>query len=146
MRLSNTQSQVIHINLELQRPMDTNMKWTYIRNSEDVQRVFSTLMSCEKFPYSEFFWSVFSRILSECGKIRIKKSANTDTFHAVLYTFHSCSVSRWNPKISNYVLMLNQNLRFSKTDKRKTFWWQKSFRIPDWIWTIKISEQSLKGS
>ena len=56
----------------------------------------------EKCQYSEFFWSVFSRICteyreilrisphsvslrtqSECGKIRTKKTPNTKTFHAV---------------------------------------------------------------
>ena len=50
----------------------------------------------EKCPYSEFFWSVFSRIRteygeilrtlsiqSECGKIRTRKTPNTDTFLAV---------------------------------------------------------------
>ena len=52
----------------------------------------------EKCPYSEFFWSVFSRIRteygqmlvsfrihSECEKIRIRKTPNTDTFHTVGY-------------------------------------------------------------
>ena len=46
--------------------------------------------------YLEFFWSVFSRVrteyeeirissyLSECGKIRTRKTLNKDTFHAVL--------------------------------------------------------------
>ena len=57
----------------------------------------------ETCPYSEFFWSMFSRIRtkygeirsmeryglslhfqSECGKIRTRKAPNTDTFHAVL--------------------------------------------------------------
>ena len=47
----------------------------------------------EKCPYSEFFWSVFScilteywvslRIQSECGKIPTRKIRNTDTFRAV---------------------------------------------------------------
>ena len=32
---------------------------------------------CKKCPYSECFWS-------ECGKIRTRKTPNTDTFHAVL--------------------------------------------------------------
>ena len=49
---------------------------------------------CKKCPYSEFFWFVFSRIRSkygeiqsiqsECGKIRTKKTPNTDNFYAVL--------------------------------------------------------------
>ena len=46
--------------------------------------------------YSEFFWSVFSRIRTEygevgvylriqsrCGKMRTRKTPNTGTFHAV---------------------------------------------------------------
>ena len=47
----------------------------------------------KKCPYSEFFWSVFSRIQteygeiqiiqSECGKIWTRKTPNTDTFHAI---------------------------------------------------------------
>ena len=32
----------------------------------------------EKYPYSKFFWS-------ECGKIRTRKTPNTDTFHAVYF-------------------------------------------------------------
>ena len=50
----------------------------------------------KKCPYSEFFWSVFSRIRSkygeiqsiqsEYGKIRTKKTPNTDSFYAVLVT------------------------------------------------------------
>ena len=51
----------------------------------------------EKCPYLEFFWCIFSRFLteygftvnlrihSECGKIRTRKTPNTDTFHAVIY-------------------------------------------------------------
>ena len=55
---------------------------------------------CEKYPYSEFYWSVFFRIQteyvdigvflliqSECGKIRTRKTPNTDTFHAVYLLF-----------------------------------------------------------
>ena len=43
----------------------------------------------EKCPYSELFWSAFSRICAEygqfeCGKIRTGKTPNTDTFYAVL--------------------------------------------------------------
>ena len=43
----------------------------------------------EKYPYSEFFWSVFSRIRTEYGEIWTRKTANTDTFYAV---FYSCVV------------------------------------------------------
>ena len=61
----------------------------------------------EKCPHSEFFWSIFSRIRTEYGKIlavsfriqsesgniRTRKTSNTDTFHAVPFirifcTFH----------------------------------------------------------
>ena len=41
----------------------------------------------KKCPYSEFFWSVFSRIQSECGKIRTRKTPNADNIHAVCNTF-----------------------------------------------------------
>ena len=47
----------------------------------------------ENCPYSEFFWSVFFHIWTEdgkiwsiqskCGKMRTRKTPNTDTFHAV---------------------------------------------------------------
>ena len=47
----------------------------------------------KKCPYSEFFWSVFSRIWtvyapysSKCGKIRTRKTPNTDTFYRVYLT------------------------------------------------------------
>ena len=49
----------------------------------------------EKCPYSELFWSAFSRILteylieSECGKIRTRITPNMDTFHAV-HDFDKC--------------------------------------------------------
>ena len=36
----------------------------------------------KKCPYSEFFWSVFSRIRTECRKIRTRKTPNTDSFYA----------------------------------------------------------------
>ena len=52
----------------------------------------------KKSPYSEFLWSVFSRMRAEygeilvslriqpgCGKIRTIKTPNTDTFYAVLF-------------------------------------------------------------
>ena len=45
---------------------------------------------CVKCPYSELFWSLFSRIRTGYGeihskfrKIRTRKTPNTDTFHAV---------------------------------------------------------------
>ena len=50
----------------------------------------------EKFPYSEFFWSVFSafglegvsrRIQSENGKKRTRNTPNTDDFYAVIFRY-----------------------------------------------------------
>ena len=70
----------------------------------------SSLLS-EKCPYLKFFWSLFSRIRteyveirvslpiqSEYGKIRTKKTPNTDTFYAVL-TNSSYNVSFYKVKI-----------------------------------------------
>ena len=42
--------------------------------------LFKCMSLCEKCPYSEFFWSVFSRIRTEYGEIR---SMDMDTFHVV---------------------------------------------------------------
>ena len=49
----------------------------------------------EKCPYSELFWSVFSRIRTEYEKIRTRIAPNTDTFHAVRITIiqDNCPVS-----------------------------------------------------
>ena len=43
-------------------------------------------------PYLEFVWSVFSRIQSECQKIRTRKTPNKDTFHAML----TAQKNSWN--------------------------------------------------
>ena len=37
----------------------------------------------EKCPHSELFWSAFSRIQSECGKMRTRITPNTNTFYAM---------------------------------------------------------------
>ena len=69
-------------------------------NSETLTNLWPMLSfydpNCVKCRHSEFFWSVFSRIRteygeisvshriqSECGKIRTRKTLNTDTFHEV---------------------------------------------------------------
>ena len=57
-------------------------------------KLFFILTLRKKYLYSEFFWSVFSRIRTEyaeislriqyeCRKTRTRKSPNMDTFHAV---------------------------------------------------------------
>ena len=38
----------------------------------------------KKCRYSEFLWSIFPCIQSECGKIRIRETPNASTFYAVL--------------------------------------------------------------
>ena len=40
----------------------------------------TTTRKCQ---YLEFSWSVFSRIQSECEKMRTRKTPNTDAFYAV---------------------------------------------------------------
>ena len=42
--------------------------------------MFRLISLYEKCSYSEFFWSVFSRIQSECGKIWTRKTPNTALF------------------------------------------------------------------
>ena len=37
----------------------------------------------EKCPYSEFFWSAFSRIRNEYSRMQTRKTPNTDTFYVV---------------------------------------------------------------
>ena len=65
----------------------------------------------EMYPYLEFFWCVFSRIRtehfpvslrvqSECGKIRTRKTRNTDTFM-------QCSGMKWVKRLLNYKLSNN---------------------------------------
>ena len=47
-----------------------------------------------------FFWSVFSRIQSECGKIQIRKTLYLDTFHAVKLTIFQSKII-FNPLWEN---------------------------------------------
>ena len=58
----------------------------------EYQGAFFTLH--KKCPYSEFFWSIYSHIRSEysilsiqseCGKIRTRKTPNTENFHGVYW-------------------------------------------------------------
>ena len=99
--------------------------------------VLTTPTLLETCPYSEFFWSVFSRIRTEYGETSLRiqskfrkkwtrKTPNTDTFYAKLI----------------------QKLNFNKLDKSKLFtneadWsvsciWTVIFFIVHWItWTIQ---------
>ena len=51
----------------------------------------------KKCPYLELFSSVFSRIQSECGKIRTRISSNTDTFYPV-WKYESIIAKKFNGK------------------------------------------------
>ena len=69
----------------------------------------------KKCPYSELFWSLFSRIRtnterygvylriqSKCGKIRTRITPNTDTFRAVTnIALHSYVSDRWDKVFKN---------------------------------------------
>ena len=86
----------------------------------------------EKFPYWEFFWSEFPRIRTECGvplrvlsecvKMRTRKTSNTDTFHGPLETLEPCQTSTrdfsckssWQLKTVKY---------FHKKDPSQMFDW-----------------------
>ena len=60
----------------------------------------------KKCPYSEFFWSTFSRIQTEYGDIqsvRTKITPNTDTFHAVQH------LSMLNPLTTPDIKLLFSN-------------------------------------
>ena len=76
------------------------------------RKVFGIKSLCKKCPYSEFFWSVFSRfwteteiyrvsfyIQSECGKMLTAKTPNTDTFSAV-YHFVESGIERKDFRIN----------------------------------------------
>ena len=71
------------------------LQWSSLRQMQC--RIFSSrILLSEKCSYSEFFWSVFSRIRTEyqskCRKIRTRITPNTDIFYAVFYSaIHSVS-------------------------------------------------------
>ena len=58
--------------------------WWVIKSSEIREYIFNKFPLCEKCPYSEFFWSVFSLIRTEYGEIRsifpysVRMRENTD--------------------------------------------------------------------
>ena len=53
----------------------------------------------EKCPYSEFFWSAFSRIRNEYSRMQTRKTPNTDTFYVM-------KVVKKN-RFTNFSLMLH---------------------------------------
>ena len=63
---------------------ESNKEWS---EKKQIQKLNWTLH--EKFPYSELFWSVFSRIQSDCGKMRTRITPNMETFYAMEATLYS---------------------------------------------------------
>ena len=106
-------------------------------NTENIQ----TVPLLGKCPCSEFFWSLQSRIRTEsielslliqskCGKIRTRKTPNTDTFHAVYLIFfmeiavmrvifctenNFCIISHIKTLFINSATIINEKKKFSKT-------------------------------
>ena len=59
----------------------------------------------EKYPYLEFFWSVFSRIQFECGKVRTRKFLNRDTFFK-----HWLSICWWHVHVGVLHVLSNEGI------------------------------------
>ena len=120
--------------------------------NNEFMRVTEMLLSStlgEKGPYSELFWSAFSRIWTEygeeslriqskCRKMRNGITPNTDTFYAVVYTtlvtFNENALISFALKCSilnqkTIFWFKNKNFRIKKTSIRlnnksiPTFWW-----------------------
>ena len=60
---------------------------------------------CEKRPYSELFWSAFSRIWIEYKKMRSRITPNTDTFYAVRIIYSDKNISSDLPIKTNVCLI-----------------------------------------
>ena len=63
-----------------------------------------------KCPYSELFWSIFSRIRPEHGQMRTRITTNTETFHAVELNVQFLSSSNYQRKNGHTTL----NASYSK--------------------------------
>ena len=69
----------------------------------------------EKCPYSELFWSAYSRISlrvqSECGKMWTRITPNTDTFYAVypVYPYKRVITATYSFKLTTF--LTNKNCR-----------------------------------
>ena len=95
--------------------MSMSLSWNCFLGKVCVHEERTQLYSMrEKYPYSQFLWSVFHKfalntdrwwvsfsIQSKCGKIRTRKTPNRDAFHAVIviYSF-MCNVKTW-PNINH---------------------------------------------
>ena len=112
-------------------------------------------------PYSESFWSAFSRIRTEYreiqsispysvkyGKIRTRVTPNTDTFHALIRSYLYFSNESLTTYFFSYLLIsflsfLNLQLQvLSRFEIKKTFW---DFRVFDFglgqnwkFWNLRV--------
>ena len=74
------------------------------------------------FPHSGWIRNVSLRIQSECGKVRTRKTSNTDTFHLVIALHHSL----WNQILSEIFsfwlrTLLEAQLGLPRTSKIESF-------------------------
>ena len=76
----------------------------------------------ENGPYLEFFWSVIFRIYiqSECGKIRTRKTSDTNTFYAVhiFNSFMSSSVYKVIRPVLNFFFFYDKISQALKSTKK----------------------------
>ena len=94
--------------------------WSKKKNWKNFQRIreyISYKSLLEKYPLSEFFWSVFSRI-------RARKTPNTDTFHTV------------NPSFSVYIyptkyLHLSFLVKFRKKNNHQKVKYHASYKVQE---------------
>ena len=87
----------------------------------------------EMCPYSEFFWSVFSHIRTECGKIfriypyLVRMRENTDQKNSE-YGHSSCSENRSDSNVEHMlaekdsVRFFNKSRYFNNFKNRSGFW------------------------
>ena len=72
----------------------------------------------EKCPYSELFWSVFSRIRTKYGKIRTRITPNTDTFYAVIAGF-----IQWEAALTLPEYIVEQGMNIPKSREKQWITW-----------------------
>ena len=90
----------------------------------------------EKCSQSEFFWSAFSRIQSECRKIQTGKSPNTDSFHGVIGGDYVISFFRdeisTSPAGIDFTLRLHEEINFhpGKAGQVSRYLLAKTHRFP----------------
>ena len=75
---------------QIRRKVRKNLSWKEIISLHyqmGFQLISKTLTLRQNCPYLEFFWSVFSCIWNECGKIQTRKTPNKNIFYNVKINF-----------------------------------------------------------